>query len=39
MFAFQIARKLVQIDHHVRCSGATKRRHAHASLRGKILAQ
>ena len=39
MFAFQIARKFVQIDHHVRCSGATKRHHAHASLRGKILAQ
>jgi hypothetical protein len=39
MFGFQIARKFVRIDHHVRRSGATKRHHTDASLRGKILAQ
>jgi hypothetical protein len=39
MFDFQIARKFVQFDHDARCSGATKRHHARASLRGKILSQ
>lgn len=39
MLGFQIARKFVKIDHHVRCNGATKCHRTCQNLRSIVLTQ